>query len=190
MLILTILFVILQKKTALSNKVSDSEEPLLADTMIPLGYALLPLQLENIDSLASLIGAFGLIDLYGQQEDKVELLASRIKILQAPLNPHQYAVLVPQPLSRNIMLHGGPYWGTVLNRSENTSWPKSSKKVLGTEALSQETPREHLEIPPKNSSKKTNRKVKSKSFSTTPRKYLTSTPVEIEYHSGSPNRAH
>ena len=36
--------------------------------------------------------------------------------MRAPLNPNQYAVMVPEELSREIMRHKGPYWAVVQNR--------------------------------------------------------------------------
>lgn len=43
-------------------------------------------------------------------------LASKVKILRAPQNPNQYAVLVPENLSNHIMSLSGPFWAVVQNR--------------------------------------------------------------------------
>lgn len=168
MLVLVVLFAILQIKTSSSEKAPIEAEPLQADTVIPEGYVLLPLQLENIENLASLIDTFGVIDLYGQQEEKIEILASRLKILQAPLNPNQYAVLAPHSLSRTIMRHGGPYWGTVRNRHEKET--EASTPIDMKIELSQN----FEEIPAK--------KVKRKKRKPAVTRHFTSPTTEVEYY--------
>src|SRR5437870_3321120 len=62
------------------------------DTMIPKGYILVPLELENIEQVSSLIGNSGVVDLYtgGTENKKRRLVASRVKVIQAPLNPQVY----------------------------------------------------------------------------------------------------
>ena len=105
---------------------SDRSEPkdlkiqkIEADTIIPKGFVLVPIDLENIDSVSGVINQFGVIDLYtgknsGQKSIKI---ASRIKILRAPLNPNQFAVLVPEFISDKIMQVSGPFWAVIQNRS-------------------------------------------------------------------------
>lgn len=128
MAVLIVLFFVLHKKSEklpVQSKDDSSEtEPQSVDTMIPTGHALVPLHLENIENLAALIGTFAAIDLYKQTEGGLLLIAENIKLLQAPLNPEIYAVLVKYPLSRQIMQHGGPYWATVLNHKNHTSAQK------------------------------------------------------------------
>ena len=89
-----------------------------ADTMIPKGYVLIPVELANADTVSALMDQFGVVDLFtgtltarGNRK-----IASRVKILRAPLNPNQYAVLVPEGLSQTIMSSPGPFWAVVQNR--------------------------------------------------------------------------
>ena len=94
------------------------EAPVTADTIIPKGYVLVPLEIANIQTVASLIDQFGVIDLYAgsaRQESSFQI-ANKIKVMRAPLNPNQYAVLVTEDMSREIMKYKGPFWAVVQNR--------------------------------------------------------------------------
>jgi hypothetical protein len=104
-------------------------ETVYADTLIPKGFVLVPIELANLNAVASLINQFGVIDLYGgNSESNSVQIASRIKILRAPLNPDQYAVLVTEDLSKQIMRFKGPFWAVVQNR-ETLPVPVAAKEV-------------------------------------------------------------
>ncbi len=99
------------------EKPAIAHEAVYADTLIPKGFVLVPIELANLNAVSSLINQFGVIDLYGgDSETNSVQIASRIKILRAPLNPNQYAVLVTEDLSKQIMRFKGPYWAVVQNR--------------------------------------------------------------------------
>lgn len=94
-------------------------EPVYADTVIPRGHVLVPVEIANIQAVAGLIDRLGVIDLYAGSTSQQNsfLIAARIKILRAPLNPNQYAVLVTEAMSREIMKYRGPFWAVVQNRT-------------------------------------------------------------------------
>lgn len=101
------------------EKISLEKEKIYADTLIPKGYVLVPIELENIGTISALIDQFGVIDLYtgSPQSQGTKKIASRVKVLRAPLNPNQYAVLVTEVISTQIMSSAGPYWGVIQNRT-------------------------------------------------------------------------
>lgn len=115
--------------------VSEPQAQIQADTIIPKGYVLLPIYLENIASITGVIENFGIIDLYCGQSlgGKSKKIATRIKILRAPLNPNEFAVLVPENLSEKIMAESGPFWGVIQNRAvsegENNIAQTATKKI-------------------------------------------------------------
>ena len=113
--IFVLLFFILKAKNK-EAPVESENKPLYADTLIPKGQVLVPIVLANIEALAGLIDQYGIIDLYGGPENSSVLIASRVKILRAPLNPNQYAVMVTESLSQEIMKYKGPFWAVVQNR--------------------------------------------------------------------------
>lgn len=101
-----------------------------ADTFIPKGQVLVPLELANIDSLSALIDQFAMIDLYvGLPSDRgSKKIASRIKLIRAPLNPNLYAVLVSESLSAQIMGSQGPFWAVLQNRNSQVVGAISESK--------------------------------------------------------------
>lgn len=121
--IFIILYFILHAKNKEAPAATENK-PLYADTLIPKGQVLVPIELANIESLTGLIDQFGIIDLYGGAEKDSTLLASRVKILKAPLNPNRYAVMVSENLSREIMKHKGPFWAVLQNRLAQSEPPK------------------------------------------------------------------
>ncbi len=93
------------------------------DTMIPKGYILVPLDLENIEQISSLIGNSGVVDLYtGGKETKTRrMVASRIKVIQAPFNPQVYAALIPENEGSAIQNYLGAFRAVVQNPQQNGS---------------------------------------------------------------------
>lgn len=115
LLAITISYQFAQKPTS-SDSVSDRFEP---DTVIPAGLVLHPIRLENIESISALIEKFGLIDLYvgNQLESGSKKIATKVKLIRAPLNPNEFALLIPQAVSEKIMRERGLFWGVIHNRS-------------------------------------------------------------------------
>lgn len=104
------------------------QEVSTADTYIPDGYVLLPIELQNADTLSSMIGEFAVVDLFqGPQSKRV---GKRLKLLRAPLNPNQYAVLVPEGEVSTLMSSPGPYWAAIQNPNlrKGSSITQHSKK--------------------------------------------------------------
>lgn len=99
---------------------AEEPESFEVDTMIPAGHLLIPLELSNAESLASLSGKFSLVDLYaaGERGKKGFKIASAVKLLRAPLNPNQFAVLVREDESTRIVTHEGPFFAALKNPNE------------------------------------------------------------------------
>ena len=128
-----VVFLILYFTLNQKNTKPHAPEVVYADTLIPKGYVLVPIELANLNAVAALINQYGVIDLYGgdHQENSVQI-ASRIKILRAPLNPNQYAVLVTEDLSKQIMRFKGPFWASIQNRSATATSADISKSTVST----------------------------------------------------------
>jgi len=120
--------------TNAKEPVAANPEAFDVDTMIPAGHILIPIQLSNAESLASLTGQFAVIDLYtaGERDRKGFKIASAIKLLRAPLNPQQFAVLVREEESSKIVTQEGPFFAALKNRDEKskTQSAKTTKQNL------------------------------------------------------------
>ena len=101
-----------------SRPKTQSENVESAATYIPDGFVLVPIEVANYESLDSILGAFGVVDLFvGSDDPKIRprKVAERVKILRAPLNPSHFAVLVPDSESQKIVAYSGALTVVVQN---------------------------------------------------------------------------
>ncbi len=119
-LLLGVICFLVDSKEEQKNTFDQEESPTFADTYIPSGYVLVPIELANTDSLASILGNYGVVDLFSQlaQNKNSKPLAQKVKIIRAPLDPNQFAVLVPQDEAASIVQHNGPLVAVLQNRNQ------------------------------------------------------------------------
>lgn len=98
------------------------------DTMIPRGFILVPLELENLDHVSSLIGDSGVVDLYTGGNEKRRLIASRVKIIQAPYNSQVYAALIRESEGITLQNYPGPFRATVQNPKQMGSMVRKENR--------------------------------------------------------------
>lgn len=96
------------------------QEPKSVDTFIPRGFVLVPIEITNAESLNSLVGDMGgVVDLYLASGEKQKggglKVGSKLKLVRAPLNPQQYAVLVPDNESSRLLSFPGPFVAVIQN---------------------------------------------------------------------------
>ena len=87
-----------------------------ADTHIPKGFVLVPIEARNYEALDSILGRFGTVDLYqGDAANGVKqrLVARNVRILRAPQNPSHFAVLIPEREAERVLAESGPFTVTV-----------------------------------------------------------------------------
>lgn len=129
-LILYVLLTYRQKPLAVKETVSKLET---ADTYIPAGHVLVPIEIENVESVSGIIGSFALVDLYTRPTQTVDaemlLVAQKIKLIRAPLNPNQYAVLVTEAQSTELLKINPRFWVTIHNQKVTKSTVKALAKV-------------------------------------------------------------
>ena len=82
-----------------------------ADTHIPRGFVLIPIEVQNYEALDSILGKYGLVDLYQSPPGKgsQRLVARNVRILRAPQNLSHFAVLVPERDAANTLSFAGPF---------------------------------------------------------------------------------
>ncbi|MBO9667132.1 MAG: hypothetical protein J7501_10000 [Bdellovibrio sp.] len=127
-----IAFLSSQKKDPDTSSQDSTAPSKSVDTFIPRGTVLVPLELANAESLSSLVGDMGgVVDLYlaANETRKGGLkVGSKLKLLRAPLNPQQYAVLVKDSESTRLLSYSGPFIAVVQNPDERSTGIAQEKR--------------------------------------------------------------
>lgn len=79
------------------NEIIPEEKFETADTYIPNGYVLVPLEVSNANVLSTLMGQFTFVDIYSLSDlsDKPrKLIAQNLRLVKAPHDENLFAVLV------------------------------------------------------------------------------------------------
>lgn len=86
------------------------------DSAIPEGYVLVPISLANAESLASMIGRNGVVDLFLSKNGiKSKKVISKVKIIQANDDLNSFAVLLKENQSQQILTYEGPFFAVIQN---------------------------------------------------------------------------
>ena len=92
------------------DKPTEIEAEVNVDTLIPAGFILIPIEVQNYESLDSLLGKFGVVDLFKGDGKDGKLVARNIRILRAPQNPSHFAVLAPESQATSILGNQGNFY--------------------------------------------------------------------------------
>ena len=104
-----------KRETFSSTKKAQHLSQNSVDTVIPSGYVLIPIEVQNFAAVNALLGPFGVVDLFVYEGSKARLIAHQVKIIRAPLDPSHFAVLVPEQESQRVLQFEGPYTVVVQN---------------------------------------------------------------------------
>lgn len=86
------------------------------DATIPEGYVLVPVPIVNADSISSMIGRYGVVDLFLSQNGlKSKKIISKVKIVQASDDLNSFAVLLKEDQSQKILNYNGPFFAVIQN---------------------------------------------------------------------------
>lgn len=117
------------EKTAAFSSQEDNHESV--DTFIPKGFVLVPLDLSNLESLNSFVGQAGVVDLYKSKDgQRGRKIATRVKIIRAPLNPQLFAALIPEEKSPDLLSDNEALFAVVQNKAETHGSVQSRKTVV------------------------------------------------------------
>lgn len=122
------------KKNWNNKKINNHQQKQLnADTYIPEGFVLVPIEIKNIESLDALIGSHGVVDLFSYYEDpniKPKKIANNIKIIRAPLDKNQFAVLSPEDEATKLIKYKGLFYVVIQNpKKQKTKFYKKKEKI-------------------------------------------------------------
>ncbi len=105
------------------------------DTLIPAGFVLIPVQLENHQSLDSIVGSQAIVNIYLVKEDRSEkghLVGRNLRMVRAPLNPQQFAVLVPEDKVDRFVTSVGRLHAVLQNRQNQDGTEMAISKTRKT----------------------------------------------------------
>ena len=109
---------LIQSKEETSIDLNPTTDVESIDTYIPNGFVLVPIEIQNLNALDSLVGQFAIIDLYIPNHDQP--LVSGVKLIRSPKDPSQFAVLVQDQLSQSIVKKSqNPFQVVVQNPKQN-----------------------------------------------------------------------
>ncbi|MCB9072006.1 MAG: hypothetical protein H6623_00160 [Bdellovibrionaceae bacterium] len=94
------------------------QESLEVATFIPDGFSLVPIEIANYQTLDSIFGSFGVVDLYVQDPlspNYSRLVAKFVKVVRAPKNPSHFAALIPHTEINKLMRYAGPFFVVIQN---------------------------------------------------------------------------
>lgn len=143
---LILLFSQNQKETSSLSPIAKNggsyAEALPIDTFVPNGFVLVTLQLTNGESIDSMIGNYGMVDLYpanshdfisgnknvyehSDRQTSASPIATHLRIIRAPNNHKLFGVLLPEGSRKLIQLLSDPVFA-VIQRPDAISPPAHS----------------------------------------------------------------
>lgn len=126
-------------ETDSSATTSHSANVASLDTFIPPGTVLIPIELENYNSVDSILGRYGVVDLFQSdpaRPGKNQLVARKIKVIRAPQNPSQLAVLVPESEASRFFKENSVFFAAVQNPKETgTAFEETPTKRQTRQAI-------------------------------------------------------
>lgn len=109
--------------------VTHEEEDTNLQTMIPKNHSLIPIEIKNSESLDSIFGNYGSVNLYIDKQGKQILVAKNIKLLRAPRNPSHFAVLVKDSESIYITKYDQPFYVSISsNKNSGTVFVQEKQR--------------------------------------------------------------
>jgi hypothetical protein len=145
-----VLFILLSLLIAIVGLVSESSgaEPNTSkkddtggvETLIPPNHVLVPIQLVNAESFAALVGGFTVVDLFltNSESSKGKRIISSAKLLRAPLNPDQFAILITEEELVELPDVTSPLFAVIKNPNSKKSQKKNQGRVKPIPKLSVE----------------------------------------------------
>jgi hypothetical protein len=118
----------LQNEEAPATEEADTNDQGI-DTMIPKNHSLIPIEIKNSESLDSIFGNYGQVNLYVEKSQQQVLVAKNVKLLRAPKNPSHFAVLVKDSQATYITKYDQPFYVSVSSQQNTGTVFVLEKKV-------------------------------------------------------------
>ena len=108
-------------------------ETIELSTFIPKNYTLIPIELKNSEQLEGVLGSHGIVDLFQSVHSGSSslLIAKRLRIIRAPLNPHAFAVLVRDEEAHRILSRSGPFVASLRSSDQQPEHAFAGPQIRG-----------------------------------------------------------
>ena len=94
------------------------------DQMIPEGFVLIPIEIDNKEDILPLIGNYGVVNLYSYSPTKKipeDIVALSLKVIP-PLNEDsRFSAIVPEKEVIKLFQHKGPFYAVIQNPTKKDS---------------------------------------------------------------------
>jgi hypothetical protein len=100
-----------------SAQVASSEQEL--DTFIPSGFSLVPIEVINSNGLDSILGRYGMVDLF--LENQKTAIMKNVRLIRGIRHDGTWAVLVPSQFVQDLLGAGGRFLVSIRSRNNQNS---------------------------------------------------------------------
>ncbi len=129
--LVAISFLMSLAKGTSSQKSAMQKAPLKYDELLGENQALVPIPIENINSLEGILGYTGIVNVYVRNLTSYgnKLVASRVKAVRSPENYNQISLILKDDEVEQIMSLPGPFTLVVQNiKSKKSKFTKARQK--------------------------------------------------------------
>ena len=101
---------------------SSQTEHVSLDHLIPEGFVLVPIEIQNGNSIRELMGSKGVVNLYNLKNDTPkEIVAKALKIINLNEQDIGFTALVPEKQAVALFEHKGPFYAVIQNPKKQGS---------------------------------------------------------------------
>ena len=124
LLLIGTVFVLAILSSLIQSFLNEKPQPFSLDKMIPEGFVLIPIEIENSEDIINLIGSYGVIDLYSYSSHlnlPQELAAQSLKVIPTKTEENRFAVIAPEKEVLQLLAYRGPFYAVVQNPKKTGS---------------------------------------------------------------------
>ena len=124
LLLIGVVLILATLSSLAQSFLKEKPKPLSLDEMIPEGFALIPIEINNSEDIIHLIGSYGVIDLYSYSSPTglpQEQAAQALKVIPVKGEENRFAVIAPEKEVIHLLEHKGPFYAVVQNPKKTGS---------------------------------------------------------------------
>ena len=113
----------------------EKPKPLSLDRLVPKDFVLMPIEISNGKDIMSIIGKYGVVDLYAYSKQTglpEKQAASALKVLPPDAEEGRFSALVPEKEASHLFGYSDPFYAVIQNPNKKgvKIYKKKEKKSL------------------------------------------------------------